>query len=98
MTPPAAARTRTGKTTRRTPKPEFDVDAAKRRLIEVGKEIDDVNEERDDLYAERLDLWKRLGAAGVERSELADLAGTTPGAMKFALHVDKRRKESTPPG
>lgn len=92
---PARARNRTGKTNPRT---DFDIEAAKSRLREVGEQIEDVNADRDALYAERLDLWKRLTDAGEDRTELATIAGTTPGAMKFALHAEKRRKESTSPG
>lgn len=97
MTPtPARARTRTGKKTSRPI--EFDVAAAKRRLRKVGTEIERIEDVRPGLYEERLDLWKKLTDAGVDRTELATLAKTTPGAMKFAIHADKRRKESTPPG
>lgn len=73
------------------------LDAKKDRLREVGTLLESVNDDRDALYEERLDLWKKLIDAGVSREELAELAGTTPGMIKFALSADrKKRKESTP--
>lgn len=75
------------------PTDEFDVAAAKERLREVGDLIEAVNDDVRGLYAERLDLWQRLTAAGVDRAEMATLASTTPGMVKFALSA-ARKKES----
>lgn len=76
-----------------TPAPS-DLDADKARLQELGDLIPAVNEDREALYEERLSIWKRLRAAGVEREEMARLAGTSVQMVKFALSADKKKAAS----
>lgn len=80
-----------------TPKPPSisDLDVSKARLREVGTLIESVNSDRDRLYEERLDLWKTLADAGVDRTELASLAGTTPGMVKFAFSADRKKSATS---
>lgn len=73
--------------------PALDVEAAKARLRELGGLLEAVNGDRDDLYEERLQLWKDLTAAGVERAEMAEAAGVTPGMVKFAMTAARKRSE-----
>lgn len=65
--------------------------ADKSRLRELGELIPAINSDRDALYEERLTIWKRLRAAGVEREEMARLAGTSVQMVKFALSADKKK-------
>lgn len=80
-----------------TAQPDPSVDVAKERLREVGALIEAVNEDREGLYAERLELWQRLEEAGVDRAEMAALAATTPGMVKFALSNARKKESATSP-
>lgn len=71
--------------------PTEDLAADKARLQELGELIPAVNEDREALYEERLSIWKRLRSAGVEREEMARLAGTSVQMVKFALSADKKK-------
>lgn len=74
---------------------QTDLDRDKARLREVGDLIETVNTDRDHLYEERLVIWKRLAKAGVDRVELASLAKTTPGMVKFAFSADRKKTGAT---
>lgn len=63
----------------------------------MGALIEAVNEDREGLYAERLELWQRLEEAGVDRAEMAALAATTPGMVKFALSNARKKESATSP-
>lgn len=59
---------------------------ARRRLRAIGRQLPSRQDRTEELYAERLDCWQLLYEAGVGLAELAELANTTPGNVKFALH------------
>lgn len=81
------------KSTPTTTSPDTEPDnlaAVKQRLQDVGQLIAATDTDLRRLYDERVELFDQLRSAGVSRNEMADLAGVSPGMVKFALGVGRR--------
>lgn len=71
-----------------------DVDAAKRELRQVGRELKKINGRADTLFERRLALFRTLRDAGLPHREIAELGSTNVENVRFALHKAARQGSS----
>ena len=72
--------------------PEETKEAA-RALVDVGQRWSKNREDGKALSAQRTELYLLLERFGVRHSMIADLAGSTKGAVEQALNTAKRKRE-----